>query len=57
MRQEAFQKESSNICWAQIVPPHLLHTKAHGTLGLIGVFRGIRIPCRLLSSSLFNIQS
>ena len=48
MRQETFRKVSSIIYWPQIVPPYLLHTKAHGTFGLIGVFSGIRIPCHLL---------
>jgi ribonuclease HI len=47
-RQEEFRTESSDICWPQTVPPHLLHTKARGTLGLIGVLRGTRIPCLLL---------
>jgi hypothetical protein len=47
-KPETFRKTLSNICWPQIVPPHLLPTRAPGTLGMIGVYGGIRIPCRLL---------
>jgi hypothetical protein len=43
-----FRQAWSNFCWAEIVKPHQLLTRAHGTTGMIGVFDQIRIPCHLL---------
>ncbi len=42
-KPETFRRTLANICWPQIVPPHLLPTRAPGTLGMIGVYGGIRM--------------
>ena len=44
----AFRKKWPSFSWDEIVKPHLLATRAPGTVGLVGAVNGIRIPCLLL---------
>lgn len=45
---KAFRTKWSNFSWKEIVKPHQLPTRAPGTVGSIGVFNQVRIPCLLL---------
>ena len=47
-RPEAFRTRWSNFSWEQTVIPQQLHTKAPGTVGVLGVYAKIRIPCLLI---------
>jgi hypothetical protein len=48
MRPRAFREEWSSFCWEQIVIPQQLHTRAPGTVGVLGVFTRVKIPCLLV---------
>lgn len=44
---KAFRKTLWKFCWLQQEPIHTLHTRQPGTLGEIGAFDGVVIPCVL----------
>ena len=44
----AFRSHWSHFSWPVIEPPPMRLTVRHGQIGQIGVFEGVKIPCRLL---------
>lgn len=40
-----FRNRWSTYCWTAYVRPHQLRTSPLGTIGVLGVWNGIRIPC------------
>ncbi len=50
-RNAAFRRALSNSSSRHLAEIHLLHTNPPGTLGEVGVFQGIKIPCLLAPQS------
>ena len=47
-KQLAFRTKWSRFSWEERVTPHVLLTNRPGTVGEIGTFDGVRIPCLLI---------
>ena len=47
-KSRAFRMMWSNYSWEQFVNPHALLTSRPGTIGVVGVCRGTRIPCQMI---------